>query len=110
MKESWVAVAVTVVLVGLGPPVGAAEPPGQWSAPVGGPVVRGFEPPKRPFGARHLGLDYAVPPGMGVRAAGDGVVIEWQGIRQRLGWLLIGAGVATLAIWMRLREATRVER
>ena len=75
MKESWVAVAVTVVLVGLGPPVGAAEPPGQWSAPVGGPVVRGFEPPKRPFGARHLGLDYAVPPGMGVRAAGDGVVI-----------------------------------
>lgn len=74
MKRSRVAVFVSVVFVGLGPSVGATEAPGTWSPPVGGPVVRGFEPPARPFGPRHLGLDYAVPPGTPVFAAGDGVV------------------------------------
>jgi murein DD-endopeptidase MepM/ murein hydrolase activator NlpD len=88
MRESWVARAITLALV-IGPtPVpaqaaGASSTTGraaaqaetsQWSPPVGGPVVRGFEPPGRPFGPRHLGVDYAVPPGTEVRAAGDGVV------------------------------------
>jgi murein DD-endopeptidase MepM/ murein hydrolase activator NlpD len=47
----------------------------QWSPPVDGPVVRGYEPPERPFGPRHLGLDYAATPGTPVKAAGDGVVV-----------------------------------
>ena len=46
----------------------------QWSPPVEGPVVRGYEPPERPFGPQHLGLDYSAAPGTPVRAAGDGVV------------------------------------
>ena len=71
MKRSCI--ALTVVLVALGPPAhGAAA--GEWSPPVDGPVVRGYEPPDHPFGPRHLGLDYAVPPGTPVRAAGTGVV------------------------------------
>jgi murein DD-endopeptidase MepM/ murein hydrolase activator NlpD len=41
---------------------------------VDGPVVRGYEPPQRPFGPQHLGLDYSVRAGTPVRAAGDGVV------------------------------------
>lgn len=45
-----------------------------WSPPVDGPVVRGYEPARRPFGPRHLGLDFAADPGTPVRAAGDGVV------------------------------------
>ena len=90
MQRSWVALAVSVVLVALGPPADAesvrfdgppdhtpAAPPApaeQWSPPVDGPVVRGYEPPRRPFGPQHLGLDFAAAPESPVRAAGDGVV------------------------------------
>lgn len=69
MKRSCI--AICVVLVALGPPARGA---GAWSPPVDGPVVRGYEPPASPYGPRHLGLDFAVPPGTPVRAAGDGVV------------------------------------
>lgn len=74
MQRSWVALAVSVVLVSLGPPATAAPADQQWSPPVDGPVVRGNEPPERPFGPQHLGLDFAAKPGTPVRAAGDGVV------------------------------------
>jgi murein DD-endopeptidase MepM/ murein hydrolase activator NlpD len=73
VERSCIALALSVVLVAFGSPArGAAA--GEWSPPVDGPVVRGYEPPQHPFGRRHLGLDYAVPPGTAVRAAGDGVV------------------------------------
>jgi murein DD-endopeptidase MepM/ murein hydrolase activator NlpD len=78
---------LVLLLMVAGPPVAASplpesagaaasagSPPLRWSPPVDGPVVRGFQAPTRPFGPRHLGLDYAVPPGTAVRAAGDGVV------------------------------------
>ena len=74
MQRSWVALAVSVVLLSLGPPAIAAPAEQQWSPPVDGPVVRGYEPPQRPFGPQHLGLDFAAQPGATVRAAGDGVV------------------------------------
>ena len=74
MQRSWVALAVSVVLVSLGPPATAEPVEQQWSPPVDGPVVRGYEPPERPFGPQHLGLDFAARPGTAVRAAGDGVV------------------------------------
>jgi murein DD-endopeptidase MepM/ murein hydrolase activator NlpD len=85
VERRWLSLLVTVVMLALGSPAGAepAEPApaqttdggGPWSPPVDGPVVRGYEPPQRPFGRQHLGLDYAVPPGTPVRAAGDGTVV-----------------------------------
>ena len=75
MQRSRVALAVSVVLVSLGSPATAAPAEEQWSPPVDRPVVRSYEPPERPFGPRHLGLDYDARPGTPVRAAGDGVVV-----------------------------------
>ena len=78
------ALLFTVTLATLTPSSGAASGPApdriddrasQWSAPVDGPIVRSFEPPERPFGPRHLGVDYAAGPGTSVRAASDVVVV-----------------------------------
>jgi len=73
MHRSHIALVLSVVTVAFGSPARAAEA-GDWSPPVDGPVVRGYEPPTRPFGPQHLGLDFSAPPGTPVRAAGDGVV------------------------------------
>ena len=42
--------------------------------PVDGPIDRLFDPPARPWGPGHRGVDYRVPPGTPVRAAAGGVV------------------------------------
>jgi murein DD-endopeptidase MepM/ murein hydrolase activator NlpD len=71
-RSRW-ALACSVVLLSSGP---ATAQEGAWSPPVDGPVVRGYEPPHQGlFGPRHLGIDYGVPPGTAVRAAGDGIVV-----------------------------------
>lgn len=57
-------------------PAGAASLGGErWARPVDGPVARAFDPPATPFGAGHLGVDFAVAPATPVRAAGNGVVV-----------------------------------
>lgn len=52
--------------------VGASQ--WQWPLPEQPRLVRGFEPPTTPYGAGHRGVDLAGRPGVGVRAAGSGVV------------------------------------
>jgi len=66
-------IVLTVLLIALAAPARASDQ--EWSPPVNGPIVRGYEPPAGPFGPQHIGIDYGVPPGTPVRAAGDGVVV-----------------------------------
>lgn len=55
-------------------PSAVARAAGDWSWPVVGPVIRGFDPPDTPFGSGHRGIDIAVSVGTPVRAAEAGVV------------------------------------
>lgn len=61
----------TVLLLAAPAPARAA---GDWTWPVEGPVIRGFDPPDTPFGSGHRGIDIAAPIGTPVRAAAAGVV------------------------------------
>ena len=65
-------IALSIVLIAMASPARAADQ--EWSRPVDGPVVRGYEPPARPFGHQHLGIDFETTPGTPVRAAGAGMV------------------------------------
>jgi murein DD-endopeptidase MepM/ murein hydrolase activator NlpD len=53
---------------------GPARAAGDWSWPVVGPVIRGFDPPDTPFGSGHRGIDIAVAVGSPVRAPAAGTV------------------------------------
>jgi murein DD-endopeptidase MepM/ murein hydrolase activator NlpD len=53
---------------------GPARAAGDWSWPVLGPVIQGFDPPDTPFGSGHRGIDIAVALGSPVRAPAAGTV------------------------------------
>jgi murein DD-endopeptidase MepM/ murein hydrolase activator NlpD len=73
MRRFGVLVGVLGLLTTTTAPPGVAA--GGWSPPVDGPVVRSFERPSGRFGPGHRGVDYAVPSGTPVRAAGAGRVV-----------------------------------
>jgi murein DD-endopeptidase MepM/ murein hydrolase activator NlpD len=66
MAVAWVVIAPSAA--------GPARAAGNWSWPVVGPVIRGFDPPDTPYGSGHRGIDIAVSVGTPVHAAAAGVV------------------------------------
>ena len=72
MRRSCITLCIVLIGLGLAPPAQASDQ--AWSPPVDGRVERGYEPPTKPFGPRHLGIDFEGRPNTPVRAAGDGVV------------------------------------
>lgn len=53
---------------------GPARAAGDWTWPVVGPVIRGFDPPDSPFGSGHRGIDIAAAVGTPVVASARGIV------------------------------------
>jgi murein DD-endopeptidase MepM/ murein hydrolase activator NlpD len=105
-------IALTIVLIAFGPSARASDQ--EWSPPVDGPVVRKYEAPTRPFGPRHLGIDFEAKPGTPVRAAGDGLVAfaALVGRSRAVGIEHPGARRTTYAYLRRLvvRSGTPVRR
>jgi murein DD-endopeptidase MepM/ murein hydrolase activator NlpD len=80
---------------------GQAIAAGDWSWPVVGPVIRGFDPPDTPFGSGHRGIDIAVALGSPVRAPAAGTVTFAGPVGGRL-FLTIdhGGGVESTYSWL----------
>jgi murein DD-endopeptidase MepM/ murein hydrolase activator NlpD len=67
------AVALTTVCF-LGAAAPAARASGDWTWPVVGPILRGFDPPDDPYGSGHRGIDIGAPAGTVVVAPAAGTV------------------------------------
>lgn len=80
---------------------GTARASGDWTWPVVGPLIRGFDPPDSPFGSGHRGIDIAASVGTAVRAAADGTVTFAGPVGGRL-FLTIdhGAGLESTYSWL----------
>ncbi len=87
---------------------GPARAAGDWSWPVVGPVIRGFDPPDTPFGSGHRGIDIAVAVGSPVRAPTAGRVAFAGPVGGRL-FLTIdhGLGLESTYSWL---DAVTVRR
>lgn len=81
-----------------GAPASAA---GEWTWPVVGPILRGFDPPDSPYGSGHRGIDLAASPGTIVVAPADGVVAFAGQVGGRL-FLTIdhGGGLESTYSWV----------
>lgn len=75
MRRRLSGLLVAAALAASGPaPTALAGSHAPFASPVDAPVIRPFRAPPAPFAAGHRGVDYGVPPGTPVRAAGPGRV------------------------------------
>lgn len=81
MRAWWLVPVAVVLSASTGAPpelarAGRLAPPAVvvYSAPVGGRVLRGFDPPATPYGPGHRGVDLAAAAGRPIRAAAGGTV------------------------------------
>jgi murein DD-endopeptidase MepM/ murein hydrolase activator NlpD len=74
MKKLVLFMAVVWAALLAPPATGPARAAGDWTWPVVGPVISGFDPPDTPFGSGHRGIDIAAGLGTPVRAPAAGTV------------------------------------
>lgn len=109
MKTARLTSILALCLVLLAATAGPAEAGSLAVPPVDGPVVRGFDPPARPWLPGHRGVDLGAAPGAPVRAAmagrvvfaaelaGRGVVVVSHGaLRTTYEPVTAGVGVGTM--------------
>lgn len=114
--RSWGAVLVLLAALAVAsaaPSPVAAFGPGPWSAPVPGPVVRGFRAPACTYCPGHRGADLRAPVGAVVRAVGGGTVV-WAGRIAGAGHVVVahGGGLRTSLSFLRtvtVRAGQRLE-
>jgi murein DD-endopeptidase MepM/ murein hydrolase activator NlpD len=101
---------IAIVLAGLAtaPVAPHARAAGDWTWPVTGVLLRGFDPPDSPYGSGHRGIDIAGSPGTIVIAPADGVVTFAGSVGGRL-FLTIdhGGGLESTYSWL---DAVLVQR
>jgi murein DD-endopeptidase MepM/ murein hydrolase activator NlpD len=78
-----------------------ARAAGDWTWPVQGPVLRGFDPPDSPYGSGHRGIDIGAPIGTVVVAPAPGTV-TFAGIVAGARYVSIdhGGGVSSTYSWL----------
>jgi murein DD-endopeptidase MepM/ murein hydrolase activator NlpD len=80
---------------------GPARAAGDWSWPVIGPLIRGFDPPDSPFGSGHRGIDIAAAVGSPVRAPAAGKVTFAGPVGGRLFMTIDhGGGLESTYSWL----------
>lgn len=95
----------------LTPPAAGRLPPSPAArtaaiAPVGGRVLRPFDPPATPYGRGHRGVDLATSPGEVVRAALGGTV-TFAGQVAGVGWVTVAHGDGLSTTYGRVRPQVR---
>ena len=82
-------------------PGAAAGPPGTWTWPVVGPVIRAFDPPASPYGSGHRGIDIATGTGSVVVAPASGTVSFAGAVGGHLFLTIAhGGGVSSTYSWL----------
>ncbi len=90
---------VSAGLIGVAQP--AARAAGEWTWPIDGPIVRGYDPPADPYGSGHRGIDIGAPAGTVVVAPAPGTVTFAGRVA---GYLFLtidhGGGVSSTYSWL----------
>jgi murein DD-endopeptidase MepM/ murein hydrolase activator NlpD len=99
LRSIGIGLLVSASVIGVVQP--AARAAGDWTWPIAGPIVRGYDPPQDPYGSGHRGIDIGAPAGTVVVAPAPGTV-TFAGTVAGYLFLTIdhGRGVSSTYSWL----------